>query len=277
METIRRTVILVAGMVLAALALGQAAPFLLSERGTIGPTLLQAQTPIAAIVAVIVGLAIASLVAGGVGRLTNATVGLFVLGFGLAMLALRCATIQELAISGGGGIVLVEGLAWCVLVLGAVLVVFRLSGPLADVEPCEDGTVPGWAISPDAGRLLLASLAILPVVWLVAQSTSKGQVLAAATLGAVGAGLLGRLLAPHVQPILLFAAPVLVGTLGAWVGAMMTGDLEQSYAVGAINPMALPTPIDYAAGSLMGVAVGYGWARSFLHHEDGPSGSAAGA
>jgi hypothetical protein len=27
-------------------------------------------------------------------------------------------------------------------------------------------------------------------------------------------------------------------------------------------------PVDYATGSLMGVAVGLGWARSFLHHED---------
>ena len=41
-----------------------------------------------------------------------------------------------------------------------------------------------------------------------------------------------------------------------------------AFVSGSIPHFSLPMPMDYAAGSVMGAAVGVGWARSFLHHEE---------
>jgi hypothetical protein len=105
-----------------------------------------------------------------------------------------------------------------------------------------------------------------------------GQTVGAVFLGATAAGVAGRLLRPHVQPILLFASPIAFGALGHVIAALRTADLEVAFVSGDLSPLAMPMPLHYAAGSLMGVAVGLGWARSFLHHEDDePAGRAAGA
>ncbi len=82
-------------------------------------------------------------------------------------------------------------------------------------------------------------------------------------------GLAGRLVAPRAQPVLLFAAPCLFGVIGHLIGlAMTSGALDVAFVNGSISRLSLPMPIDYAAGSLLGVSVGVGWARSFLHEEE---------
>ena len=48
----------------------------------------------------------------------------------------------------------------------------------------------------------------------------------------------------------------------------MNNSMTEAFVQHAIPVMSYPLPIDYAAGSLMGVAFGLGWAKSFLHHED---------
>ncbi len=44
--------------------------------------------------------------------------------------------------------------------------------------------------------------------------------------------------------------------------------VADAFVAGTLPAMSLPMPIDYAAGSLMGVAMGIGWAKGFLHHDD---------
>ncbi len=75
--------------------------------------------------------------------------------------------------------------------------------------------------------------------------------------------------APRAQPVLLFAAPCLFGVIGHLIGLAMTaGALDVAFVNGSTSRLSLPLPIDYAAGSLLGVSVGVGWARSFLHEEE---------
>ena len=50
---------------------------------------------------------------------------------------------------------------------------------------------------------------------------------------------------------------------------MLGAPLRDAFASGTVPALLLPMPVDYAAGSLMGVAAGLGCAKSFLHHEDG--------
>ncbi|MCP3903772.1 MAG: hypothetical protein GY715_09070, partial [Planctomycetes bacterium] len=67
----------------------------------------------------------------------------------------------------------------------------------------------------------------------------------------------------------LFAAPVLFGAIGHLVGSfLISGSFADVFVSGRIPKVNVIMPADYAAGSLMGVAVGLGWARSFLHHEE---------
>ncbi|MHC4126770.1 MAG: hypothetical protein ACYSUA_01145 [Planctomycetota bacterium] len=266
LEGWRRYVVVFAGMVLAAAVCCLAARFWVSPRGSIGPTVFQAESPVAAATATVILFALATALAAYVGRLVNAAVGLFVLGSGLWALRLRLGTIEELAFAEGSlGLVALETAAWGLLVLAATLVVFRIAGPLSDITPEPPGEAPdGLGL-----RGLAAAVLVLPAVWLIARSDLKGQTLVAVVLGAMAVGLVGRLLAPHAQPRLLFAAVCLVGALGHLLGMIVIQDgLADAFVAQAIPNVNLPMPIDYAAGSLMGVAMGLGWAKSFLHQDE---------
>ena len=110
---------------------------------------------------------------------------------------------------------------------------------------------------------------VLPGVWLIARSPLQGQTLIAVVLGAMAAGLVGRLVSPHVQPVLLFATPCFFGAAGTLIAARaILGPPSDAYVNGTLPTLILPMPIDYAAGSLMGVSMGLGWAKGFLHHEE---------
>ena len=120
-------------------------------------------------------------------------------------------------------------------------------------------------------RGAVAGVAVIPIVFLIVRSPMQGQLIGATFLGGMIAGLVGRLLSPHVQPILLFVAPIVFGALGQAVGMMLVKEpLDVAFIERSLSPLSNVLPVDYAAGSLMGVAVGLGWARSFLHHEEQP-------
>jgi hypothetical protein len=270
LEGWRRYTAVFVGMLVAAGICYQASHLAVSPRGSIGPTLFQAQSPVAATIAMVVCFALATAVAAYLGRLVNAAVGLFVLGAGLWALRLRLGTIEDLAFGHGSlGLAAVETAFWSLLVLGATLAVFRYAGPLPDITAHADrhgppGVSDAWGL-----RGLAAGVLIVPAVWLIARSELKGQTLAAVVLGGMVVGLVGRLLAPHAQPRLLFAVTCLFGALGHVVGMMMVdGALADAYVNRALPAISLPMPIDYAGGSLMGVAMGLGWARSFLHQDE---------
>ena len=88
--------------------------------------------------------------------------------------------------------------------------------------------------------------------------------------GCMFAGLLGRLLAPRTPPVFLFAAPVIFGGFGQLIASFVVpGDvgLDRLFITGALPRLAYPMPIDYAAGALVGIALGIGWSRSFIKVE----------
>ncbi|MHC4901254.1 MAG: hypothetical protein ACYTGD_06280 [Planctomycetota bacterium] len=270
LEGWRRYAAVFVGMLVAAGICYQASRFAVSPRGTIGPTMFQAQAPATATFAMVVLFAVSTAVAAYVGRLVNTAVGLFILGAGLWALRLRLGTIEDVAFAGGSlGLVAVETIFWGLLVLGATLAIFRLAGPLSDITADEPGEAPAKVWDELGLRGAAAGILVIPAVWLFARSDLKGQTLAAVVLGAMAVGLVGRLLAPHAQPRLLFAIPCLFGALGQLAAMVMVREsLTDAYVAKAIPAVGMPMPIDYAAGSLMGVAMGLGWAKSFLHQEE---------
>jgi hypothetical protein len=284
-EAIKRNLALVVGMILCGAICLQALPWLMSPRGAPGPLVLQAQSPALATLAVVVCVLLASVVAGGAGRFSSAAAGLFVLGIGLYVLDGRLHTIAEPALGAtgvgvgageaqnGGRAVLIgiamETLLWAGVSLLGVWIVFKIAGPLRDIEPDDAGRRPSPWTSAEAMRSAACGLLVLPAVWVIAQSPMKGQMIAATFLGSMLAGLAGRLLSPHVQPLLLFVSPMIFGAAAQLATAItLKQPLDVAYVTQSLWKFALVMPLDYAAGSLAGVAFGLGWARSFLHHEE---------
>jgi hypothetical protein len=272
MEVIRHWTVVLVGLTLTGLVCAAALPLAISPRGGTAPSIFLAESPVRATAAVLAAGAVAFIVAVVVGRLINAAVGLFVMGWGLAVFAMRTDTVREVILSGEAGLWLIaaETLFWAAVALALTMLMFRLAGPLKDIHPREFEAPPHPLWSADALKCAAAGVLVIPVVLLLARSPMKGQVLTAAFFGAVAAGLVGRLLAPHVQPVLLFATPCAAGALGHLAGRFMLGQqsLESAFIAHELPPLCLPMPMDYAGASLMGVAFGLGWARTFLHHED---------
>jgi len=268
LEGWRRYGVVLVGGVIAAFICTAAVPFLVASAGTTGPTALQAQSPAVALIAMILLYGVAAVLSGFVGRYVNSAVGLFVLGAGLWALRMRSGTAVDLAFAGGSlPLVALETTLWGLLLLGGGWIVFRIGGPLTDVLPSDQDTpMPWWKRHGLPGAACGAL--VLPGVWLIAKSPLQGQTLMAVVLGAMAAGVVGRLVSPHVQPLLLFAAPCFFGAAGQLAAAMVTPDpIADAYIASTLPALALPMPIDYAAGSLMGVSMGLGWAKGFLPHE----------
>ncbi len=263
----RRYAVVFLGMLLTAALCALAIPFSMDPRGAAGPTALQAESAVSAVSAIIVCFGLATGIAGYVGRLINGAVGLFVLGAGLSVLAWRWETIEELAFSEGSlGLVGLETALWAGILFAATAGVLKMAGPLRDMVPAEsdsDTDGGGWGL-----REVAAGILVLPVVWLIARSELKGQVLAAVVLGSMLVGLCGRFLSPYAQPRLLVAAPCLFGALGQVIGmVLLKQPLVEALVTQSIPALSLPMPIDYAAGSLLGVSMGLGWAKSFQQQE----------
>ncbi len=273
-ESFQRYVALFGGMIITSLVMALAAGWMISLRGVSGPTVSVVIEPIPAVLALAACLLVSLSVAIVVGRLVNPAVATFVLGWGLAVLAMRSGTHLDLLFAGATGpVVAVETILWGVVILGLAAVIFRFTGPLPDqpsASPAEvfDPRAIFGALSLRSG---LAGGLALVAIFFVATNDTKGQAIFAATLGGVLAGLAGRMLAPRLQPVLIFAAPcvfIAIGQLWAFRGDE-AGQIS-AWIMGQGSAFGIPTPLDAAAGGLMGVSAGIGWSRGFVeqHQED---------
>jgi len=256
-----------AGLAIGAMLGALAAPTMIGPRGALGPSVLHAASPAGAVVAA-VGVLIVALVLGCiVGRLRNTAVGLFVAASAPLGLAWNLADARELALSGSILPIIIEQVVWFFLILGLALLIFRVSGGFRDVLPTPEGERPHPLLSGDALRSGACGLIMVPAVMLLARSMDKGQALGVAFTGAMVAGLAGRLVAPNVQPILVTATPILGGAVAYAIGWFQLGstDMTDALVSGTIPPALRVMPPDYVAGALAGSAIGFGWAKSFLH------------
>jgi len=275
LSLITRNTIFIGAMAVGAIVGGLLAPWTVSARGAFGPTILQAQSVPLAVLAAVISLAVCTGLAVLVCRVCNPAVAMFSLGGGLFGLAWRMEGAQELMHSGSFALLPIESVLWALAVFGATVIVFKLGGPMRDVDPDTTGRVHDGLFSLAALKAAAPGVLVLPVVWVLAQSPMKGQMIGSVFVGAMVAGLLGRVLSPHVQPLLLFASPVLFGAIGQWIGiATLGASPVDAWVAKAFPHLLLPMPVDYAAASMMGVAFGLGLAKSSVHHEQ-PSAQSA--
>ncbi|MCE2880971.1 MAG: hypothetical protein LW636_01235 [Planctomycetaceae bacterium] len=264
-STVRRVTVLIVAIALAACAFALTVPLVTSVRGVGGPLVADAERPMLAALGVFVAFAVVTAIACVVGKLLNAVVGLFVLGTGVGLLAMRTGTSLDFAFGGSSPkLAALELVAWTALVAAASHAVFRVAGPLSDIPPTHEDDIDS-PTGAAARKSWLAGLAGIAVAWVAAATATKGQAIGAAVLGGFAAGAVGRMLAPRTQPVYLAAAPVAALALAhAYIAFAMRGELAAGVVDGSFPRLLRIMPIDAAAGSLAGVALGYGFARSFV-------------
>ena len=251
-----------------------ASTFAMGPRGSVAPALLDASVPAVATLMVQTILAVAAGLACAVARPINAAVALFCFGCGVAAFAMRSGTVADAVFQGASfrwfG---AETIAWGLFVAIVSMTMFRLGGPLPDVPvPDPDQSFVAGLLRPRAIASLAAALAAPAVLAFVLVGPTKGQSIGACTVAGVATAVIARLIATREQPILVFAAPVLVIGVAQLVlaGAAMQG-LDAKFATGALSPILCAMPADVAAGSACGVAIGLGWSKGLVK----PSAAAA--
>jgi len=120
------------------------------------------------------------------------------------------------------------------------------------------------------GVSLLAGVAAGGVVaWFCAVTDLKGQTLMAGVLAAIAAGaashLAGNAMHSSVSPVPSLLAMALLGLVGPLLARGMHGEhvVEAVYGGALFGPGRLMS-LDWAAGALLGVPIGMGWAGAML-------------
>ena len=248
---------------------------LVSPRGGIGPTILQAQSPLSAILSVVVTIGVASVVGGFVARITTAISGMIVLGFSIFAMAMKLEGIEGF-IYGSGNLYLlmIEVLFISILLLLGTYIVFAIGGPFVVMKKDSFSiTTIGWPVpfvvekekegnKADIWKALLISAAILPVVYLVAKSPMRGQAIGAAAVGGIAIGFLARRFTPSMQPHVYYVFPTALAALGYLFGTLFFPVSDVAFAQQHVSPLLFPMPIEYAAGLLLGVSLGLSWGIS---------------
>ena len=257
-----RTALLIVALAFSALIGAIGAQWMGGPRGGLGPSILEAIDPVSASMAVIGIIAIATIFGIFIGKVSSAASGMFVVGFALFALSMRTQGVSEFIFYGGNTTILMEeAFGLSLILLCSSILIFRFVGPLKDVplNKNECGSAPFSLRS--IAMTLLISLAMLPIIWLVAVTSSKGQVIGSAVVGGIVVACLARKWTPHLQPIVLFAAPTAVAAVGYAIAASM-GISDIAFTQNTISPLIFLMPLEYAAGSLMGIPIGLSWGTS---------------
>jgi hypothetical protein len=264
-----KTAILIVTLALAVLVGSFGAQWLGSTRGDFGPTILQTVSPLSATISILMVITVATLLGIPLAKVSSAASGMFVVGFALFGLSMRTQGVTDFIFSEGSSTTLmIEALVLSLILLLSSVVMFKFGGPLKDVPRNQNKSWDASFSPRSIAMTLLVSLAMLPMIWLVAVSPSKGQVIGAAVVGGIVVACLARKFMPHLQPIMLFSTPTAIAAIGYFVANSM-GISDIAFTQNTISPLIFPMPLEYAGGSLMGIAIGLSWGTS-LAEKVGP-------
>ncbi|MCH2144507.1 MAG: hypothetical protein MK082_05100 [Phycisphaerales bacterium] len=265
---------LFSGLFVAYLATLPVIDALRSDQGGAASILSEASSPLLGLFALMALVLVYLIMGGFLARHLNGAVALFVVGVGFSFLSAGMGGIHQFAWSDASPWLLgVETVCWALATFYLVWALNRSSGGLPDV-PHDWKTEPigSWASLSSKPSLsaLACSLIVLPVAWVLLADDSHGQVLGAVILASFLAGMAGRVAAPKLDPILIYPGVVLVGGLAqlvvvsGWSGSLADALVEQT-----VPRFLYVMPITWVAGSLAGVSMGVGWARSFISEPPG--------
>ncbi|MBM4111239.1 MAG: hypothetical protein FJ254_07800 [Phycisphaerae bacterium] len=252
--------------VVLAVVAGLACASLATDARGVVPVIPQASVSMSGWVAVAALWLVAWFVALGVGKAVNTAVGLFAAGCVLGVYAMRSGAVLDAAFDAASPTsIAIVSVVYALLAGVLSWSTFVFAGPLPDM-PADPEELPehGYgAFRPQQLVAALASIAAVVVVVFVARTDSKGQAIGAMTLGAMLAAMIARSIRSRTQPVVVFAAPALTVGLAQFVFSLSSGaGFDDEIVRGTVAPVLRLMPIDLAAGSLCGVALGYGMTKS---------------
>lgn len=235
-----------------------------ADRGDLGPTILQSQSPLVALVSVFIVVGLISVLGGFLSRMTTFLTGMFLVGFLLFAMSLQLHDAREFILTEGNITMLsLEAVVIATIILFASYLVFKIGGELEDVQKKTDSP----PSNPELISLLI-SLIVIPVVWLIATSPDKAQVIGTAAVAGIIMGFLVRQFLPTMQPVIIYSMPTAVGGLGYLIALLISPTDGLALMQQSISPLLYPMPIDYAAGSVMGLSIGLSWAASLAQSKE---------
>ncbi|MCE7973546.1 MAG: hypothetical protein DYG92_04360 [Leptolyngbya sp. PLA1] len=242
-------------------------------------TLLVNATPGAAVLAGVAALALAagSGLLGGWGF--SMGTGLACAGLVLGWARWGLGTLDSIVRRAGDGsdltLLAVEGLASGLMALGiGALVVGASNRRQPEGEKGRgllvlDGESGSSRRNATIAGVLAGGAAGALVVWLCAVTELRGQTLLAVVIGGIGAGaashLAGNSMRASLSPLPAMAGLALVAGVSPLVAKVLHGDgVLAAVFGGTFLPLGRPVSLDWAAGALLGVPVGMGWAGAVL-------------
>lgn len=234
-------------------------------------TALVTASPMKGLASTFAAFALASLAGLGTSLIASARAGLTAAGLVLVWAAWRSAEVESIIRTTQSASPLwalaFEGAIWMTLAGVAALAIEHFGHP-------EHGHTPENSRKQDHTRVftllnlsppaLVASVAVgAAAAWFIAAQGLKGQTVAAGIGAGLAAATAARLIDRRVHAPALFVPGVVLAIAGPLAGVFLSGGgiVEVTYA-GALAPIARVAPLDWAAGWLLGVPIGLGWAAS---------------
>lgn len=235
----------------------------------------------------VISLLLGSILAGGIGALAawrcGLRPGLICAGIVMCWMAgMSASTASAISSTGDGpwGAFVVEGVLMAICLVG-IGVVVALAAQRHTPQPGEHITPQSTEAMETEHALSFSGRSVAAVIiaaagggaaaWVLAITDLKGQVIAAAALAAIAIAVVVKLVDLKTPALGALAAAALLAIVGpAYAMATVPADT----ALAAAYAQALPgivrlTPLDWAAGTLLGTPIGLAWAASIVKRAEG--------
>jgi len=238
-------------------------------------SLLQQPSPVIALLAILLTILICTTAGTIIAGSIREDAGLFCACGALIFLSTRGGTLRETLLASSGDKVYLqlalESTAFVVMVslAAGVISLFRQIAWVSDDDLNDGFTRSIESPAAKAGALIVSLTAYLAIVFLLAQSDRKSQVLAASAI----AGVLSTLLAHYLFPVkpagCFYLTPLLCGIIGQ-LAVYLThpAGIEVGHVYSVLAPFARVLPIDHASAGVVGALAGY-WLSRRMHVVDG--------
>lgn len=240
------------------------------DGGTDATFLLSASAPSG-----IFAMALILVVAGGVGvaasRLLGINAGLGAFAMTLIAPAMRLGELVPILrwaeSPGAFRVMAIEGVILAIAAAFAALLIERVSRSSHELQKAD---APKLLSMDSAIAMGVALAAGALAAWVIAREPTKGQSIFAGVAAGIGGGAAGRIVAIRAPLAALALGVMLVGVLGPVLGMVLAGSdaLRAAYEM-RLPALSHPIPLDWLAGSMLGLPLGLSWAASVIEKRSG--------
>lgn len=246
-------------------------------------TALASASPVVGVISLMLGSILAAIIGGVAAWRCGLRPGLTCAGIVLAWMAgMSAGIVSTISAFGDGpwGLLVMEGVmvALCLIGIGIVI---TLAAQRHTEQPGEHITPQSieametektLTLTPrSAGAIAIAAAGGAAAAWFLAVTDIKGQVIAAAAIAAIVIAVVAKLVdlkTPAIGAIAAAALLAIVAPAYAFATVATDSALASAYAQ-TLPGIVRVTPLDWAAGALLGTPIGLAWAASIVKRAEG--------